>query len=157
MLVKLYEPILWRNLNVANPVVRRNAASLLMEAFPLQDPDARQLDTDALLQKQFTALESLLYDESVAVRCIAVTGVCRVLGVFWELIPEHTIRVLLAHVVNDLAHDSSSSNVRVAVLEGLRYLLDNHLSHPVLKGKCIIFTSTNIYYSIVTYIVYYVA
>jgi condensin-2 complex subunit G2 len=62
MLVKLYEPILWRNLNVANPVVRRNAASLLMEAFPLQDPDARQLETDALLQKQFTALEvTILY------------------------------------------------------------------------------------------------
>jgi condensin-2 complex subunit G2 len=76
-----------------------------------------------------------LYDESVAVRCIAVTGVCRVLGVYWELIPEHTIRVLLAHVVNDLAHDSSSSNVRAAVVEGLRYLLDNHLSHPVLKGN----------------------
>ena len=38
MLLRLYEPILWRSLKVANPHVRRNAATLFVEAFPLQDP-----------------------------------------------------------------------------------------------------------------------
>ncbi len=39
-LVRLYEPILWRALRVANPTVRANAAALLADAFPLQNPDA---------------------------------------------------------------------------------------------------------------------
>ena len=37
-LLRLYEPILWRSLAVANANVRRNAATILVEAFPLQDP-----------------------------------------------------------------------------------------------------------------------
>jgi condensin-2 complex subunit G2 len=37
-LLRLYEPILWRALSVANADVRRNAATMLIEAFPLQDP-----------------------------------------------------------------------------------------------------------------------
>ncbi len=57
MLLRLYEPILWRSLNVANPLVRRNAATILVESFPLQDPDAPQRETDELLQKQFSTLE----------------------------------------------------------------------------------------------------
>lgn len=35
MLVRLYEPILWRSLTVANPLVRRNAVSQFTMAFPL--------------------------------------------------------------------------------------------------------------------------
>jgi condensin-2 complex subunit G2 len=134
MLLRLYEPILWRSLNVANPLVRRNAASVFLEAFPLQDPDSNQQETDELMQKQFSALETLLYDESVAVRCAVIPGVFRMLNLYWELIPEQTIRVLLAHLFNDLAHDAASSAVRTAVLEGFKYLLDNHLAQPILKG-----------------------
>ena len=39
-LVRMYEPILWRALKVANGSVRANAAALLIDAFPLQNPDA---------------------------------------------------------------------------------------------------------------------
>lgn len=35
MLVRLYEPILFRATAVANPAVRRNALQLLLDAFPL--------------------------------------------------------------------------------------------------------------------------
>ena len=139
MLLRLYEPILWRSLNVANPVVRKNACSLLIDAFPLQDPELPQREIDELLQKQFNLLETLLYDDSVNVRCLAVTGVCKLLGVYWELIPEHTIRVLIAHIVNDLSHDISAPTVRESVVLGLKYLLDNHLTHPLLKGNLIFF------------------
>lgn len=36
MLASCYEPILWRALKVANYVVRQNAATLFVDAFPLQ-------------------------------------------------------------------------------------------------------------------------
>ena len=39
MLLRLYAPILWRSLEVANAVVRRHAATLLVDAFPLVDTD----------------------------------------------------------------------------------------------------------------------
>jgi condensin-2 complex subunit G2 len=231
MLLRLYEPIIWRSLKVANPLgkqttahyvqghlvsltcttyvfldaVRRNATVLLADAFPLQDPDSAQRETDELLQKQFNQFEALLNDDVPVVRCVAVQvlsvhlhslflgfqvclsrvtthlqGVCRILGVFWELIPPATIRTLLTRLINDSARDKayglprpqvlalrgllktdvfvlflfscitlrSSSAVRQAVFEGLRYLLDNHLSQPVLKSTalfiCLILFSANI-------------
>ena len=56
MLARLYEPIIWRALNVTHPVVRRNAVTLLTDAFPLQDPQAPVDDTNHLIQKQFDCL-----------------------------------------------------------------------------------------------------
>ncbi len=61
MLLRLYEPILWRSLHVANAQVRRNAAALLVEAFPLQNPEASQREIDELLQAQFEKLQARLY------------------------------------------------------------------------------------------------
>lgn len=57
MLLRLYEPILWRALNYANPLVRRNATSLFVDAFPLQDTERPQREIDEQLQKQFDLLE----------------------------------------------------------------------------------------------------
>ena len=41
---------------VANPHVRANAATLLLDAFPLQDPDSTREDIDQIMQKQFDAM-----------------------------------------------------------------------------------------------------
>jgi condensin-2 complex subunit G2 len=38
MLLRLYDPILWRSLKTANPVVRMQACTVLAHAFPLHDP-----------------------------------------------------------------------------------------------------------------------
>lgn len=57
MLLNLYEPILWRSLSAANPIVRKNAATLLIDAFPLQNPESPQREVDEILQKQFILLE----------------------------------------------------------------------------------------------------
>jgi condensin-2 complex subunit G2 len=35
VIVRLYEPILWRSLKNANPYVRRNAVTQFMSSFPL--------------------------------------------------------------------------------------------------------------------------
>ncbi|KAL1523555.1 hypothetical protein AB1Y20_018491 [Prymnesium parvum] len=137
MLLRLYEPILWRSLNVANPHVRRNAAAILIEAFPLQDPNKPNVELDQLMQLQFDALQALLKDDVIAVRVVAVQGVCRVLALFWELIPTPTARLLLSLLVKELAHDASANSVRVAVFQGLRFLLANGSSAAIavlLKG-----------------------
>ena len=41
---------------MAHPHVRANAAFLLLDAFPLQDPDATRKQTNDVLQKQFDAM-----------------------------------------------------------------------------------------------------
>lgn len=45
-LTRLYQPILWRALKVANPVVRANAAALLSDAFPLQSDELTRAEAD---------------------------------------------------------------------------------------------------------------
>lgn len=57
MLLRLYEPILWRSLKVANAFVRANAAELLIDAFPLSDPSLNAQENDELLQKQIDILD----------------------------------------------------------------------------------------------------
>lgn len=46
---------------VANPMVRANAAALLTDTFPLQNPDAANEEIDALLQKQFDIMKVPVY------------------------------------------------------------------------------------------------
>jgi hypothetical protein len=133
MLLRLYEPILWRALRVANPTVRSQAATLLVDTFPLQDPDATHAEIDALLQKQFDALGQLLMDSAPKVRVVAVHGVCSILSNFWELIPLSTSTALLSRITTELAYDSSSTAVRAAVFNGICDTLEQHLSHATLR------------------------
>lgn len=78
------------------------------------------------------------------VRVITVAGVCRVLSCYWEMIPAHVIKSLLTHLVTNLAFDTSSASVRVAVLKVSRglallhpssYLFQIHIS-PALLYSC---------------------
>jgi len=55
MLMRMYEPILWRNLGVANVAVRKNALLLLFSAFPLRDPDAPIDDIEMSELRQWEA------------------------------------------------------------------------------------------------------
>ena len=95
MLLKLWGPILWRALKVANPHVRRNASTLFIDAFPLQDASLPAVELDATLQMQFDALSKLLKDDAVGVRVVAIHGVCRILTLYWELIPPVTTKALV--------------------------------------------------------------
>ena len=48
-------------------------------------------------------------------------------------VPASCVQKLLSTMIVSLAHDSSSAQVRAAVFEGLTFVLDNRLSHGVLK------------------------
>lgn len=75
----------------------------------------------------------MLFDEVPLIRCVAIEGICKILCVFWEMIPNELSFEFLKTIIYELAYDSSSSNVRCSVFKGLSFLLDNHLSHLILK------------------------
>lgn len=118
MLLKLYEPILFRALSAANATVRRNASCLLIDAFPLRNPDANKSEADALLQKQFgylkvcsidiqsNCIQSMLQDENAGVRVVGVEGICKILCMYWELIPPETTFALLKTLVVQMSCDA---------------------------------------------------
>uniref|UniRef100_K3WUA7 Uncharacterized protein n=1 Tax=Globisporangium ultimum (strain ATCC 200006 / CBS 805.95 / DAOM BR144) TaxID=431595 RepID=K3WUA7_GLOUD len=133
MLYRICSPILWRGVKAANDSVRRQAAVLLFDNFPLRDPQFNNEQMDLTLQKQFDAFEELLGDSHPAVRIAAIQGVSKVLSVYWELLPAETIRCFISKLVVDLVNDASSSSVRAAVFEGVQFILDNHNSHSILK------------------------
>ena len=64
MLMRVYEPILWRALKVANPIARHHAVALLASVFPLQSSELPQAESDALFQKQYEQLYEAMMDPS---------------------------------------------------------------------------------------------
>lgn len=103
-----------------------------MELFPLEDPDATKEVKDSFLNRQFFLIEKLLFDDCPDVRASAVEGVCRVLCLYWEVIPPSTTTKMLTKIFDDMSNDVCS-NVRLSVLNGILYLLTNVQSHEVLK------------------------
>ncbi|KAI9911243.1 hypothetical protein PsorP6_009075 [Peronosclerospora sorghi] len=133
LLYRVCSPILWRGVKAANDSVRRQAAILLFDSFPLHDPASNNEMMDLSFQKQFDTFEELLGDPHPALRVAAIEGVAKVVSVYWELLPAETIRCFISKLVVDLVNDVSSSSVRAAVFEGIRFILDNHNSHSILK------------------------
>lgn len=119
-------------LQVANSNVRQNALHLLLDLFPLEDPDATKEVKDTLLDRQFFLLERLLRDDCPDVRLVAVEGGCRVLHLFWEIIPSATITKIITKIFYEMSRDRCNE-VRVSTLNGIVYLLGNPQSHEILK------------------------
>ena len=97
MFTRLYKPFLWRSLQVhvtdlshfllslillppsllsfspqvANPYVRANAATLLLDGFPLSEADMGEEKADDLLQKQFDTMR-VRHVMSVCMSCDTV-------------------------------------------------------------------------------------
>ena len=136
LLLKMYGPIMWRSLRCAHPLVRMQASIIFFDCFPLQSSDhaSNIRETEQLLQKQFDLLHTLLKDVDHRVRAVAAFGVCKILRTFWEVIPTGTTHQILSYVVSTLGVDAACANVRANVISGLSELLENPLSHIVMKG-----------------------
>ena len=143
MLCRLWTPIIWRNLKVANPMVRASAAELFFSAFPIEDPESNLEDRDAEMERQFKDMLVLLTDQVPEVRVVAISGVCNILGKFWLLVPSYVLNKLVGVMIRDLAFDAASPRVRQAVVRGLQVILKCPRSHIYLQkvlsrvGKCI--------------------
>ena len=57
----------------------------------------------------------MLYDPLPAVRVAVVLGICSICDQYWELIPADVIKDLIHCMVNDMAYDGASADVRGAV------------------------------------------
>ena len=95
MLQRLWEPLLWRYLKVANSDVRCNAAQIFSEAFPLEDPDAELEVRGANQEQQIKLFQNLLQDEVCEVRVVAINAVTLVLSRFWILLSAADLQVQL--------------------------------------------------------------
>lgn len=134
MLLRVYGPIMWRSLQCANSFVRAQACTIFFDTFPLNDPSMPIAEDEALKQKQFDLINALLNDGNHLVRGAAASGVCRVLREYWECIPIHVVKHVLKHVICTLGQDSSCAGVRYAVCLGISDLLENPLSHGILRA-----------------------
>ncbi|GFT83271.1 condensin-2 complex subunit G2 [Trichonephila clavipes] len=133
MLYSLYRPILWRFLKNSNGLIRANAAQLLLDVFPLEDPDLRIVEADAELNEQMILIKDLLLDDFPIVRSVTIIGLCNAMSVHWELFPETMLKTYFQIIVNHLSCDSSSVDVRCAVAKGFKVLLENPLTIPTLR------------------------
>ena len=61
------------------------------ERGALQDSEGTPEESEALLARQFRQLDACLMDEAPAVRAAAVKGVCGLLNVWWEIVPQATL------------------------------------------------------------------
>jgi hypothetical protein len=68
-----------------------------------------------------------------SVRVQAVLAIGRILSLYWELLPSHTIQALLEQLTMEVAFDKSSPAVRDAVIRAIIVVVDNHLAHATLK------------------------
>lgn len=94
LLYRLYNPILWRSLAAANPMVRKNAICVLEKIFPLNDPSCANQTKDAI-EKAALALKTSLQDKSPQVRIMAASATAKICTVFWDAMPATEIRMLL--------------------------------------------------------------
>lgn len=133
MLLRVYDPIIWRSLRSANAKVRAQAAIMFLDVFPLQHEDVRAEDDDKILQKQFDLLSALLKDPDHQVRTNAVLGVCNILKEYWEVLPINATHTILKFLVDTLAFDSSSANVRYSLFIGIGVLLQQPLTHDLMR------------------------
>jgi condensin-2 complex subunit G2 len=134
LLTRLYEPIIWRSLKVANPRVRCNAAIQLGYVFPLLPANLPPRLMQEQLEEQLEHVKQLQNDPVPLVRVKGVLATGRILSLYWELVPTVYQSSLLLHLIDELAFDASDYRVREAVFQALRLVLDNHLSHGFLKA-----------------------
>lgn len=104
----------------------------MLDVFPVLDPDSTREEKDNLLEKQLYFLEKLLSDDAPEIRAVSVEGLCKILRIFWEIIPTSTIPKILTKVIDEMSLDTCNE-VRVSVLNGVRYLVENPLSHDIMR------------------------
>ena len=134
MLARLYEPILWRNLKVANHVVRLNACELFLANYPVEDQEQSRGERESSLEMQHNFILKLIRDEHPKVRAEAVKGTCRVLADYWSIIPSDTINTIISIMLKELVWDSSQPRVRAMTLAGVSIILSTPQSHVYMKA-----------------------
>jgi hypothetical protein len=122
-LARAYAPVLWRALDARNSAVRRNAATLFRDVFPLGLADAASAaERDAAVAQQVAAMAALVDDATPAVREIGVGFIAEALARFWSLLPALARSRLLDRVASR-CDDAVAPGVRAEAIRGLTAIL----------------------------------
>ena len=125
MLARVYAPILWRALDSPNTAVRRNAATLFRDAFPLAASPSASAGSgeDACSHsEQVRRLTALADDANPAIRELGVGFVAEALARHWGSFPA-LARSRLIERLAARASDASAPGVRLTAIKGLSLLL----------------------------------
>mmetsp|Transcript_48389 Transcript_48389/g.121982 ORF Transcript_48389/g.121982 Transcript_48389/m.121982 type:complete len:1293 (-) Transcript_48389:667-4545(-) len=134
LLCRLYPPVLWRSLKVANWQVRENAARFLQYIVPLIADELGVAEKEQELTRQLRMLRETLEDPAEPVRRVGVAAVCNILMNYWDMMPPAEIAELLTALRDRCARDKRAPMVRAAVAEGFACILKNPLSHPTMAA-----------------------
>lgn len=134
LLCRVYGPVLWRSLKVANAVVRENATRLLQYIFPLMPNDVGLAEQEQELQQELCYMRATLEDPSEAVRRAGIGAVSNILKNYWDMLPCSEIAEILTVLMQKCALDKKAPSVRAAVAEGFACVLTNPLSHPTMAA-----------------------
>lgn len=124
LLYRLYSPLLFHALEVANPNVRENALRQLGIVFPLVPPVLPQGEFDEALEEQFHTLVDSLDDRAPNVRSQAVLSIGRIVATFWDLLPKQSVHAILGHLTEEMAFDRTSAAVRESVFRVLAAIIE---------------------------------
>lgn len=162
----LYKPLLWRALDVANGLVRANAAALFVLLFPVISSTSNKVQVQEALEEQcskimvcesflfrrqsrlwglFIFFQELLKDNHEEVRECAVLGCAQIVEDLWSTLPSYYLTTFVTTLCVEMTHDMSSANVVVAALRGVKLILNNSQSHLVLS-KVLPCLSNHIYH-----------
>jgi len=138
LLSRIYAPILWRSLDSPNTAVRRNAATLFRDVFPLGEdasPTSSSSPPIAPVALQVQHLTALVDDQNAAIRELGVGFLAEALSRHWASFP-HLARTRLCERLALRCDDAGSPGVRVAALKGLiSVLVASPASHSTLLSS----------------------
>jgi condensin-2 complex subunit G2 len=92
----------------------------------MQDASMGNQAIEELLTMQLTQAMKALRDPSPKVREAAASGACHMLTTWWELLPHQASSKLMV-LLQESAFDSGAPRVRIALLIGLKDLVNNPL------------------------------
>lgn len=105
-----------------------------MFSYPFETSDEWIKDqVEESLQKQLEMIQQLHSDPVPIVRAQAVHMTGHVLSTFFDFIPIRVCQILASTLISTLSKDKSSVDVRCAVMQAISKILENPLSHPLLK------------------------
>jgi condensin-2 complex subunit G2 len=134
LLYRLYNPIIWRSLGFANPMIRKNAIVILEKVFPLNNPSTVNQTKEAI-EKAAEALKNALQDRHPMVRIAAAQATCNICTVYWETLPATEIRMLLNRkYLFFVFHDAILSWILKSQLDYFVFILQT-LSWDMLRTR----------------------
>ncbi|XP_069687971.1 condensin-2 complex subunit G2-like [Periplaneta americana] len=133
LVVKVYNPHIWRFITSSSNIYRANTAEVLLQLYPFQHPVGHSMENRRLLELQYDTIAKLLTDNCHIIRITTCREICRILYEFWPAIPVRWRHQYLQVLIRDLSTDGSCFEVRRSVYKYMSSLLKNEKAADFMK------------------------